>query len=449
MKSTGTIAAGTLISQLAPSIAEGEEAEHLTNWAGNLEYHATERFKPSTIQQVQQVVSQASSLRALGSRHSFNTIADTTAAQVSLEHQTARGLISEPGGKAHSVIVGAGVRYGTLAPWLDAHGFALHNLASLPHITVVGAVSTATHGSGVHNGNLATAVGALELVTADGKVLLLSRGRDDANFAGAVVALGSLGIVTRITLDLQPRFDMRQVVYQNLSMNQLEHNLEKIMSAGYSVSLFTNWQNHNINQVWIKSKVTPGQKHHIANEFYGARAARHNLHPIDGHSAENCTPQMGVPGPWYERMPHFKMNFTPSSGAELQTEYFVPRNRGYEAILAVEQLKDKITPHLFVTELRSIAADQLWMSPAYKRDSLAIHFTWKPETPQVLDLLPQIEEKLAPFDARPHWAKLFTVPPPRLKALYEKMADFQGLLNQHDPKGKFRNQFIQHNIFSA
>ena len=452
MKKTSAIATGALISHLAPRAAHAEKAEPLTNWAGNLEYHADQRFKPTTIQQVQDIVTKEPCIRALGSRHSFNTIADTTATQISLEHQTARGIINESsasGGKAHSVIVGAGVRYGTLAPWLDAKGFALHNLASLPHITVVGAVSTATHGSGVHNGNLATAVGALEIVTADGKVLMLSRGRDDANFAGAVVALGSLGIVTRITLDIQPRFDMRQVVYQNLSMNQLEHNLEKIMSAGYSVSLFTNWQNHNINQVWIKSKVTPGQKHHIAQLFYGAHAAKHDLHPIDGHSAESCTPQMGVPGPWYERMPHFKMNFTPSSGAELQTEYFIPRNRGYEAIMAVEQLKDKITPHLFITELRSIAADQLWMSPAYKRDSLAIHFTWKPETPQVMDLLPQIEEKLAPFDARPHWAKLFTVPPARLKSLYEKMPDFQGLLNQHDPKGKFRNQFINRNIFNA
>src|SRR6202021_3240609 len=104
-----------------------------------------------------------------------------------------------------------------------------------------------------------------------------------------------------------------------------------------------------------------------------------------------CAEQQGVPGPWFERLAHFKMNFTPSSGRELQTEYFVPRDRGYEAILAVEQLKDRITPHLFVTELRTIAADDLWMSMAYKGDSMAIHFTWTPEWPEVKEILPLIE----------------------------------------------------------
>jgi len=264
--------------------------------------------------------------------------------------------------------------------------------------------------------------------------------------AGAVVGLGSLGIVTKVTLAVQPRFDMTQVVYRNLPMDQLEHNLEAIMSAGYSVSLFTDWQNRTINQVWIKARAANGQKAAIAPEFYGARAADRNMHPIEANSAEHCTEQMGVPGPWYERMPHFKMNFTPSNGAELQTEYFVPRSRGYEAIRAVETLHEKIAPHLFITELRSIAADELWTSMAYKRDSLAIHFTWKPETPEVMALLPQIEEKLAPFDARPHWAKLFTVPPAALAARYEKLPEFRALLDQHDSKGKFRNEFVNRNL---
>jgi len=449
LKKSGAIAAGALVSQFSPGVAQSEQAEHLTNWAGNLEYHAEHRFKPATVPEMEQIVKDCPTLRVLGSRHSFNTIADSTTNQITLENLTARGLNSAPDFRARTVIVGGGVRYGTLAPWLDAHGFAVHNLASLPHITVAGAISTGTHGSGVQNGNLSTAVAGFEFITADGQLLFIARGTEDATFDGCVVALGALGVITRIKLNVVPRFLMKQVVYQNLSMDQLEHNLEAIMSAGYSVSLFTDWQNHRINQVWIKSKVKAGPPEPIAPEFYGAKAATKNLHPLEGHSAENCTEQMGVPGPWYERLPHFRMNFTPSSGAELQTEYFVPRERGYEAILAVEKLKDKITPHLFVTELRTIAADQLWMSPAYKRDSLAIHFTWKPETPQVMALLPLIEEKLAPFDARPHWAKLFTTPPARLSALYEKMPDFQALLNQHDPKGKFRNQFIRHNIFNA
>jgi alditol oxidase len=440
LKNSSAFAAGSMIARFA---AAEEPTAHETNWAGNLRYHADHMYAPKSVAEVQDVVGKCSTLRAVGSRHSFNTIADSLTNQISLQHLDSMTVDAQ----AKTVTVGAGVRYGTLAPWLDAKGFAVHNLASLPHIMVAGAIATATHGSGVRNGNLATAVSALELVTADGKVITLSRERDGAQFKSAVVSLGAVGIVTKVTLDVQPRFDMTQLVYQNLSMDQLEHNLETIFASGYSVSLFTDWQKHRISQVWIKSKTENGVAAKIPPLFYGATAAKTNLHPIDGHSAVNCTEQMGIPGPWYERMPHFRMNFTPSSGAELQTEYFVPRSRGYEAILAVEKLRDKITPHLFITELRAIAADDLSMSMAYKRDSMAIHFTWKPETPEVTAILPLIEETLAPFDARPHWAKVFTVPPARLKARYEKLPEYQALLNHYDSRGKFRNEFVNHNIF--
>ena len=446
LKTSSAVVTGALLSRFAPAQKQAtvEPTPHSANWAGNLHYHADHVFTPKTVEEVQQAVKQCAKLRALGSRHSFNTIADSLTNQISLVHLESIELDA----KAHTVTVGAGVRYGTLAPIIDAQGFAVHNLASLPHITVAGAIATATHGSGVKNGNLATAVSGLEIVKADGEIIHITREKDGATFLSSVVSLGAIGVVTKVMLDVQPRFEMTQVVYQNLSMDQLEHNLETIMGSGYSVSLFTDWQKHHINQVWIKRRVIPGEHHDIPPLFYGATAAKQNLHPIDGHSAINCTDQMGVPGPWYERMPHFKMNFTPSSGAELQTEYFVPRNRGYEAILAVEQLRDKITPHLFITELRSIAADELSMSMAYKRDSLAIHFTWKPETPAVNALLPLIEAKLALFDARPHWAKVFTVPPAQLKNRYPKIADYQALLKQQDPTGKFRNEFIDRNIFS-
>jgi xylitol oxidase len=242
---------------------------------------------------------------------------------------------------------------------------------------------------------------------------------------------------------------MRQVVYENLSMAHLEKHLDEIFASGYSVSLFTDWQNHRATQVWIKSRVEPGKSAKIEPEFFGAKLATQNLHPLSGHSAENCTEQMGVAGPWYERMPHFRMNFTPSSGAELQSEYFVPRDRAYQAILAVEQLKDHVTPHLFITELRTIDSDHLWMSPCYQRPSMAIHFTWKPEWDAVKILLPMIEEKLAPFNARPHWAKLFTMAPARLQSLYERLPDYQALLAQYDPQGKFRNEYLNRNIYGA
>lgn len=444
LKTTSAFVATSFLSRYAHA-GGGDEPIPTTNWAGNLEYHAEHFYAPKDAAEVQQYVKNLASMRALGSRHSFNTIADTTTAQISLQKLDSISINE----KAKTVTVGAGVRYGTLAPVIDAKGFAVHNLASLPHITVAGAIATATHGSGVKNGNLATAVSALELVNADGELVTISRKKDGAAFAGKIVHLGALGIITKVTLDLLPRFDMTQVVYRNLSMDQLEHNLDAIMSAGYSVSLFTTWQENRIAQVWIKDKAANGQKATIAPDFFGAKPADKNMHPIEANSAENCTEQLGVPGPWYERMPHFKMNFTPSNGHELQTEYFVPRSKGYEAIRAVQTLSDKIAPLLFITELRTIAADDLWMSMAYKQDSLAIHFTWKFMTPEVMALLPEIEAKLAPFGARPHWAKLFTVPPATLAERYEKLPDYKSLLTKTDAKGKFRNDFINHNIFGA
>ncbi len=345
--------------------------------------------------------------------------------------------------------MGAGVRYGKLAPYLQSNGFAVHNLASLPHVTVVGACATATHGSGSKNGNLSTAVSGLEVVTANGEIVNLSRHRDGERFHGAVVGLGALGVVSKITLDVIPTFDMSQVVYENLPFGQLEKHLDEIFASAYSVSLFTDWQNHRATQVWLKRRIENGKTPEMKPDFFGAKLATHKLHPLAGHSAENCTEQMGIPGPWYERLPHFRMNFTPSSGAELQSEYFVPREKAYEAILAVEQLRDKVTPHLFITEFRTIAADDLWMSPCFDRAAMTIHFTWKPEWQSVKALLPQIEEKLKPFDARPHWAKLFTMAPSRVQAQYAKLNGFKDLLKTYDPAGKFRNKFIETNLYSS
>jgi alditol oxidase len=425
--------------------AGAQEAAPRTNWAGNYVFRAARLDSPNTVGEVRELVRRGSKLKALGARHSFNGIADCADDQISLKNLNQMVVHT----RARTVTVGAGVTYGQLAPYLDAHGFALHNLASLPHVSVAGACATGTHGSGSKNGNLSTAVAAMEMVTGDGRMAIFSRGQDAGAYPGCVVSLGGLGVVTRITLDVLPTFQMRQVVYQNMSMDRLEKHLDEIFSAGYSVSLFTDWQNHRVTQVWIKSKVEPEKPYKPAPEFFGAKLATKNLHPLDGHSAENCTEQMGVPGPWYERLPHFRMNFTPSSGAELQSEYYVPRERAYEAILAVEQLRDQVTPHLFITELRTIDADNLWMSPCYQRPSMTIHFTWKPEWDAVRQILPKIEEKLAPFEARPHWAKLFTMPPSRLKTLYKKMPNFLELLAKYDPKGKFRNEYLNTNIYGA
>jgi xylitol oxidase len=443
LKGSCSILTGTMLSRFVS--AEQSATAARTNWAGNYTFHADHLYDPKTAEEVQHVVKSCDKLRALGRGHSFNGIADSTKNQISLK-QLDQIVLDE---KSRTVTVGAGVTYGQLAPVIDARGYAVHNLASLPHVSVIGACATGTHGSGSKNRNLSAAVSAMEIVTADGSLHTLSRAKDGDKFMGAVVSLGGLGVVTKTTLDVGPTFQVAQVVYENLSMSHLEKHLDEIFLSGYSVSLFTDWQNHRITQVWIKRRLNPGESHTFAPEFFGAKLATRNLHPLAGHSAENCTEQMGIPGPWYERLPHFRMNFTPSSGAELQTEYFVPRDKGYEAILAVEQLRDRITPHLFITELRTIDSDSLWISPAYERPSMAIHFTWKPEWPEVKKVLPLIEEKLAPFDPRPHWAKLNTVPPSRLKQLYVKMPEFQALLKQYDPQGKFRNQFLDTNIFGS
>lgn len=440
LKTSGALMAGSVLPHL--SAGESQEAAR-TNWAGNYKYSTDRLHVPKSIDDVRKIVKGCEKLTVLGARHSFNGIADNNANQISLKHLDQMALDS----KSRTVVVGAGVTYGQLSPYLHRNGFALHNLASLPHVSVVGACATATHGSGNKNGNLATSVSAMDIVTADGELVTLSRERDQERFQGAVVGLGGVGAITRLTLDLLPAFDVKQVVYENLSFEHLHGHLDEIFGSGYSVSLFTDWQNHRATQVWIKRRVERGDSSHAKPDFFGAKLATTKLHPIAGHSAENCTEQLGIPGPWYERLPHFRMNFTPSSGDELQSEYFVPRDKGYEAILAVERLRDRITPHLFISELRTIDADTLWMSPCYKRPALTIHFTWKPEWTAVKKLLPMIEEQLAPFDARPHWAKLFTTAPSHLQSLYEKLPDYRELLKQFDRSGKFRNQYLSTNIY--
>jgi alditol oxidase len=415
-----------------------------TNWAGNYTYSAPNLLEPRSGDEVQAAVRDHRHLRALGSRHSFNGIADDA------ENQIAPAALKsiEIDSNARTVTAGAGVRYGDLAPDIDAKGFALHNLASLPHISVAGAIATATHGSGIHNGNLTTAASGFEFVAANGELVHLSRASHPEIFTGAAVHLGALGVLTRVTLDLQPTYQVAQTVYLDLPFAALERHLMDVFGSGYSVSLFTDWQQGRATQVWIKRR-TDRSDPPLGADFFGAHRATVKMHPITGHDATPCTEQLGVPGPWYERLPHFRMNFTPSSGRELQTEYFVPLDRGYEAIRAVETLRDRITPHLFVTELRTIAADDLWMSMAHERLSLAIHFTWKPEWEAVRQILPQIEAKLAPFGPRPHWAKLFTIPGQELERQYPRLADFRALAAQYDPEGKFRNEFLRTNLYSA
>lgn len=431
-----------LTSSMLSNFISCKKAAPRTNWAGNLTYSTDNLHSPKTVPELQEVIKKCKKVRGLGTKHCFNKIADSTENQISTAEFNK--IISLDKTK-NTVTVEAGIKYGELCKYLDDNGYALHNLASLPHISVAGACATSTHGSGIKNGSLATAVSALELVNGKGEVVNLSREKDGDEFLAAVVSLGALGIVTQITLDLQPTFKMKQVVYQNLPMAELEKNFEAIMSGGYSVSLFTDWTNKNVSEVWIKSKAEDLKD--IAPEYFGAKLATKNLHPIEALDPINCTDQMGVEGPWYERMPHFKMGFTPSSGKELQSEFFVAFEDAYAGFMAIEKLHEKVSPHLFITEVRAIAADDLWMSPFYKKTCVAFHFTWKQEIPEVTQLLPLIEEALAPFSPRPHWGKIFTLKPSVLQSRIEKLTDFKALMQKHDPEGKFRNEFIDTNLF--
>lgn len=423
----------------------------LKNWAGNYEYQAARVHYPTTLREVQEVVARSEKVKVLGTRHSFNDIADTSGDLLCLKHFD-KILAIEAAPLHPSVTVEAGITYGKLCRHLHDRGFALHNLASLPHISVAGACATATHGSGDGNGNLATAVSAMEVVTADGEVRAFSRDQDGESFRGMVVGLGGLGVVTKLTLDLLPMFHVEQGVYENLALSEVAAHFEQIVSAAYSVSLFTNWHRASFNQVWLKRRVENGVPRDSGwnPTASGMTPAPRDLHPISSMAAENCTPQMGLRGPWHERLPHFRMDFTPSSGEELQSEYLVPRQHAAAAALqAIAQMREGIAPLLLISEIRTIAADDLWMSPCYKQASVAIHFTWKRDWPAVKALLPEIERQLAPFTARPHWGKLFTMPRALLQPLYEKLPAFRQLLLAHDPGGKFRNAFLDHHIFGT
>jgi alditol oxidase len=434
-----------LTSRVLSPLLTWSSKDKLTNWAGNIEYGTDKLYSAKSLKDVQDFVRNRNKLKVLGTHHCFNTIADTNSEFLSLKPMD---QVVNLDANAKTVTIESGLSYGQLCPYLDHEGWALHNLASLPHISVAGACSTATHGSGEKNGNLATAVSALEMVNANGDQVKLSRSQDGEAFRAAVVGLGAMGVITKLTLDIQPRFMMKQYVYQDLPMNELKENFDAIESAAYSVSLFTDWRTKRINEVWLKIRMPEQPVFDAPAEFVGAKRATRNLHPIIELSAENCTEQMGVPGPWYDRLPHFRMGFMPSAGKELQTEYFVPRHNAVDAILAVARLHDQVSPHLLITEIRTIAADDLWMSPCYKQSSVTIHFTWKPDWPAVRRLLPVIEKELSPFHARPHWAKLFTISPADIQSRYERLPEFIEACKKYDPHGKFRNEFLNRNIFS-
>jgi xylitol oxidase len=405
-----------------------------SNWAGNYSYRAGALLRPTTVEELADLIRRGTPLRALGSRHSFTDIADTTGDLVSLENFDAAIEINAD---AQSVSASAGIRYGDLAEALQAEGWALHNLASLPHISVAGAVATATHGSGDSNGNLATAVRAIDFIDGTGTEVHLERG--DSDFDGAVVSLGALGIVTRITLDIQPTFDIRQDVYTGLNWDILLANFDAVTSSAYSVSVFTNWLGDTLSSTWLKSQVDVAEP---PLSLFGATRESVDLHPLPDQPSTNTTVQGGIPGPWSDRLAHFKLGYTPSNGDELQSEFLVPREHVVEALTALREIGEKIAPLLLITEVRTMAADSFWLSGASGRETVGIHFTWKMLPAEVAALLPEIEARLLPLGARPHWGKVFTATAAEIAPLYPRLDEFRALVRKYDPNRIFGNDFL-------
>ena len=447
LHTTSRIAAGGLLlpylgcaTKKTPADAADASAFR-SNWAGNYVYRAEQVYEPGSVEELQQRMWEAGRKKALGSRHCFNDIADSPNVQLSTR---ALNKVIELDEVESLLTVGAGARYGDFSVALYERGFAVHNLASLPHITVAGACATGTHGSGVTNGNLATSVLSFDLVKPDGSLVTLDR--DHPDFPAVTVGLGAFGIVTQLTLELQPAFDVRQDLFLDLPVSALEEHFDDIMSSGYSVSLFTTYGGDTVSEVWIKRR-TDREAPDLPADFYGARAATEEMHPIAGLDPVNTTSQLGVPGPWYDRLPHFRMGFTPSAGKELQAEYFVARTDAVAAMRALRALGERIDPLLMISEVRTIRADDFWMSPAYRRDSVALHFTWKQEEPAVRALLPLIEAALAPFAVRPHWGKLFTLETETLRQRYPRFDDFVALAQRYDPEGRFRNDYLDRTVY--
>jgi xylitol oxidase len=424
---------------LRPRHHRSADDRSVHNWAGNLTFGAARVAEPRSVAELQDLVRGGGRLHAIGTRHSFTDVADTEGTFVSVA-----GLprVLEVDSAAGTVALDAGVRYGDAYAALDAAGLAFRNLPSLAHVSVGGACATGTHGSGDARQTLSASVVALDLVCAGGEVVTLRRG-EDAAFAGAVVALGALGVITRLVIDVEPSRAYRQDVYERLPLDAFLDRFDQVTSLADSVSCFTTWRERIIDQVWLKRRLDASARDdETPDEVFGARRATRKLNPIPGIPADACTDQLGVPGPWYDRLPHFRLSATPSAGHELQTEYLLPRQHAAAAVTALEPLRDRIAVLVQISEIRTIAADDLWLSPAFGLPVVGIHFTWRPDERAVRALLPEIERLLRPFEPRPHWAKLFAMDPAEVRSRYPRWDGFAALVHSSDPEGRFGNAFL-------
>jgi xylitol oxidase len=412
------------------------------NWAGNHVFRARGLLEPASVDELQQMIAASESVRPIGTRYSFNDLADTDGDLISVA-----GLprVLQIDGPTRTVSVDGGARFGEICEPLHRAGWALHNLPSLPHISIAGACATGTHGSGDRSPILADAVVGLDLVRADGELVHVGGpgGQEDIPLEAAAVSLGALGVVVALQLRIEPTYLVRQDVFEHLPVDRFEEALAHATTMADSVSFFTAWQPGDIDQVWLKRRIRDGEPEPPALSMAGARPATRNLHPIRALSAAACTPQLGVAGPWHERLPHFRMTHTPSSGEELQSEYFVAREDAVAAFEALLAMRERLAPLVLVSEIRTIAADSLWLSPAFGRASVAFHFTWRADPAGVMAVLPEMERALEPFEPRPHWAKLSTLPSASVRSRFPKLGAFATTARHVDPAGKFGNRRLR------
>lgn len=403
------------------------------NWSDTIDLGGRVATPRSTAE-VAELVRGADRALALGSAHSFSPVAVTPGL-----HIDTAALPADVDVIGTTATVSAGMTYATLGRELHSRGFALAAMASLPHITVGGAIATGTHGSGDAIGTLSSAVTGIEIVTADGDVRWVRRGVDP-DFGAWVVGIGALGVVTRVELEVEPTYDVAQTVFAGLDLDVVEADFDAVFGSATSVSVFTRWRPEPDAQLWLKRRIDregpwPG------GPAFGVPPRDDPLHPLEQLDPVHCNPQLGQPGPWHERLPHFRAEFTPSAGDEIQAEYLLPRSQAAQAIRRLRPLHARITPLLHVTEIRTMRADDLWLSPAYAVDTVGIHFTWHRDE-RIFEVLPAIEEVLLPLGARPHWGKVSMATPEQLHTAYPRLTDFLRLREQVDPQGRFCGPFV-------
>ena len=409
----------------------------MQNWSKNVDFNDRDFLQPESLAELQEMVRLNQKIRARGTAHSFNEIANTSSYAINLAKMP---RVIEVNSEKSSVRVAAGLTYGELAPVLHSQGWALNNLASLPHISIAGSISTGTHGSGIKNQNLANQVLSLDIVTSEGELRHIDR--TSPAFSTLVIGLGLGGIVYQYELKVEPTFEIRQVIYPQIPFDILQRNFDQIMGTAYSVSYFTDWSSDQVGNLWCKFR-----DHEVIPESVGGISkAESKYHPIPSVDPTACTDQFGESGDWHQRLPHFKLEFTPSVGEEIQTEFFIDRKDAAAALEVLMQLSDVITPLLWITELRTIAADEIWLSGAYQRDTVAIHFTWK-KVDAIYSVIQKVEDALRPFNYRPHWGKVFTADAKYLSSVYPRMGEFKALILALDPSKKFENSFTRR-IFS-